>query len=36
MLNPTPEASQDLLNRLSDVNSKLQELEKQKQDIIDD
>ena len=31
-----PETAQDLLNRLSDVNSKLQELESQKQDIIDD
>ena len=36
MKDPNPETAQDLLNRLSDVNSKLQELESQKQDIIDD
>ena len=36
MRDPSPEASQDLLNRLSDVNSKLQELNDQKQSIIDD
>lgn len=33
---PSPEKAQDLLDRLSDVNSKLDELNKQKQDIIDD
>lgn len=30
------EKAQDLLDRLSDVNSKLDELNEQKQDIIDD
>lgn len=33
---PSPEKAQDLLDRLSDVNSKLDELNEQKQDIIDD
>lgn len=36
MKDPSPEAAQDLLDRLSDVNSKLDELNEQKQDIIDD
>lgn len=33
---PSPEASKELLDRLSDVNSKLDELNSQKQDVIDD
>lgn len=33
---PSPEKAQDLLDRLSDVNSKLDELNEQKRDIIDD
>lgn len=36
MSNLSPEASKDLLDRLSDVNSKLDKLNEQKQDIIDD